>query len=79
MTRTVIRSKLGKDGVLHLDVPFGVSEASIDVNVTVEPVSTQPQMTQQEWQEWVMKMAGSIPDPEFKRHPQGEYEVRDPL
>lgn len=42
MTRTVIRSKLGKDGVLHLDVPFGVSEASRDVEVTVEPVSTQP-------------------------------------
>lgn len=79
MTRTVIRSKLGKDGVLHLDVPFGISEASRDVEVTVEPVSTGQQMTQEEWQEWVMKMAGSIPDPEFKRHPQGEFEVRDPL
>lgn len=78
MTRTVIRSKLGKDGVLHLDVPFGISEASRDVEVTVEPVMTQPQMTQEEWAAFINRTAGTWQG-EFTRPEQGEFETRDPL
>ena len=78
MTRTVIRSKLGKDGVLHLDVPFGASEASIDVDVTVEPVAKERLMTHEEWLAFLNRTAGAWQG-EFIRPEQGEFETRDPL
>ena len=38
-----------------------------------------PEMTQEEWRQFVMRMAGSIPDPTFRRHDQGTFEQRDEL
>jgi hypothetical protein len=37
MIRIVVKSKVGSDGVLHLDLPVGPAEANKDVQVTVEP------------------------------------------
>ena len=37
MTRTIIKSQIGTDGVLHLDIPMGVSEAGRQVQITIEP------------------------------------------
>jgi hypothetical protein len=36
-------------------------------------------MTQEEWRQFIAETAGSITDPGFRRHEQGEYEQRDPL
>lgn len=77
MTRMVIQSKIGGDGVLRLDVPVGVAAAEQVVQVTIEPVKKP--LTQEEWRQWVLSTAGSVPDPTFMRHPQGEYEERDEL
>lgn len=33
-----------------------------------------PNMTQDEWKQFVMRIAGSIPDPTFRRHDQGTFE-----
>lgn len=76
MTRMTIQSKIGPDGVLHLDVPVSVAAANQEVQVTIEPV---PAMTQEEWRRRVLASAGSIPDPTFMRHEQGQLEQRDPL
>lgn len=35
--------------------------------------------TQEEWRQKVEASAGSIPEPTFMRHDQGQYEHRDPL
>jgi len=78
MSRVEVISKVGSDGVLRLTVPLPKAEAGRDVRVTVEPVP-KPQMTQDEWRDFVRKMAGSITDPEFRRWEQGEYEEREPL
>jgi hypothetical protein len=36
-------------------------------------------MTQEEWRLFVLSTAGSISDPSFVRHDQGEYERREEL
>ena len=79
MDRMVVKSRVGGDGVLHLTLPVGVEEANKEVQITVEPLTPQKAMTQEEWEAWVDATAGSIPDPTFMRHPQGELEERDPF
>lgn len=36
MDRIIVRSKVGSDGVLHLQVPIGQAEADTGVHVTIE-------------------------------------------
>jgi hypothetical protein len=79
MTRITLNARVGADGVLRMTVPLGTQEADQEVQVTVEPVSRRKQMTQEEYAAWVQSMAGSITDPSFRRHEQGEYEEREPL
>ena len=80
MSRMVIKSKVGTDGVLHLDLPLGVAKANSDVQITIEAVAASAPiaMTESEWHEFIERMGGSWQG-EFERPPQGEYEVRDPL
>jgi len=78
MNRMVVKSIVGSDGVLHLDLPIGPTEANVEVQVTVEPVAKQA-MTTEAWRLWVQSMAGSVDDPLFERPAQGEYEIREPL
>lgn len=72
-----LKAKVGPDGVLHLDVPVGADGANHDVEVTVTPA--RPAMTREEWHRFVAETAGSITDPTFRRHEQGEFEERDSL
>jgi hypothetical protein len=41
MTRIVVNSQVGGDGVLHLDLPVGSAHAGKAVQVTVEPVTAE--------------------------------------
>lgn len=77
MTIIEVRSTVGDDGVLRLEVPLPRTEAGREVRVTGEraPPST---MTPEEWSRGVLNLAGRWLG-EFERPPQGEYEVRDPL
>ena len=77
MTRTVLKSRVGPDGVLAVAVPLGRAEANREVTVTIEPAPPTA-VTQDEWRAWVEKTAGSWQG-DFERMPQGEYEQRDPL
>jgi hypothetical protein len=80
MHRLVVQSRVGSDGVLHIDIPMGKEVADREVQVTIDPLqkSLAP-MTQDEWRQFVMETAGSITDPSFVRHEQGEYEQREAL
>jgi len=78
MNRIVVKSKVDSNGVLQLTLPVGLAEANREVQVTVEPVSTRI-ASQEEWRQFIMRTAGSITDPTFRRHEQGEYEEREPL
>ncbi len=77
MSPIVLTSKVGSDGVLQLTLPLGAAEANQEVNITVEPL--RPTLSQEEWRKRVLSTAGSIPDPTFIRHDQGEYEERTEL
>lgn len=78
MNRMVVHSRVGADGILHLTVPIGKADADREVQVTIDPVGSAP-MTQEEWRNFVLTTAGSITDPSFVRHEQGEYERREEL
>lgn len=78
MIRMVVKSRVGEDGVLHVEVPLGKSEANREVQVTIETGGTEA-MTQEEWRTFVKSAAGSVTDPTFQRHEQGAYERREEL
>lgn len=78
MNRLTLTSRIGPDGILQLNVPVGPGEANHEVRVTIEPNSAST-MTQDEWRQWVERLAGSITDPAFRRHDQGDYDLREAL
>lgn len=78
MTRKTISSRIGADGVLHLDVPLGEPEAGREVRVTIEPVANDRRMTREEWTAFLARTAG-VWQGEFERPEQGEYETRNSL
>jgi hypothetical protein len=79
MTRIEIHSRIGSDGVLTVRLPLGPAEANREVKVIVEAAEATDKKTQtaEEWRRFVEETAGSIADPSFIRHPQGEYEDRE--
>ena len=79
MNRMIVKSRVGADGVLRVALPVGVADADREVQVTVDPLTPSKPMTQAAWATWVESMAGSITDPTFRRHDQGEYEDREEM
>lgn len=77
MTRIVVTSKIGSDGVLHLHLPVGAAEADKEVQVTVEAAPS-ASMSPEEWHKIILSTAGAWQG-EFERPPQGDYEEREPL
>jgi hypothetical protein len=64
MNRMFLQSLVGADRALQISVPIGKQDAGRDVQVTIDPVRAgSPQMTQEEWREFVLRTAGSIPTP----------------
>ncbi len=80
---TVVTTHVGANGVLTLSVPLGKNDACKAVRVTVETMeeATAPGMPadRESWLRFIEKTAGSITDPTFERHSQGEFEEREPL
>jgi hypothetical protein len=81
MTRIELTSRVGPDGVLTLNLPLGPEEANAEVVITVQTANgkAHSDRNQQAWEAFVRTTAGSIADPTFRRHDQGEYEQREPL
>ncbi|MFN0016793.1 MAG: hypothetical protein ACKVP0_00960 [Pirellulaceae bacterium] len=67
MSRIIVKSKVGSDGVLQLTLPLGPGEANQEVSVTIESAAAAP-LSQEEWKRRILATAGSIPDPTFIRH-----------
>ena len=75
MTTLQTRASVGSDG--NVVIPVGKQEAGTEVFVTITPAP--PRLSQKEWEDIVNGTAGSIDDPTFFRHPQGDYEKREEL
>jgi hypothetical protein len=78
MDHKVLRSRVNPEGVLHIEIPLGVADAGKEVQVTIDPIEPAP-ISQEEWRRFILATAGSIDDPSFFRHDQGQYEIRESL
>jgi hypothetical protein len=75
-------SRVGDDGVLHVQVNLGRTEASKEVVVTVAPLPDSSDMLppdSQSWQEFVVATYGSCAGLGLERPDQGEFEVRESI
>jgi hypothetical protein len=62
MHRVTLRSHVGSDGILNLQMPSGVRDADVEVTVTVKDLSLTSQANQSEprgWQPGFFELAGS--------------------
>ncbi|MCL2647607.1 MAG: hypothetical protein FWD61_11470 [Phycisphaerales bacterium] len=77
MTVLHIQSKTDREG--KLQVAVGVPDADVDLVVVVKQDSQENPKTDEEWADAVLSLQGSIKDPSFRRHPQGDFPVRETL
>lgn len=59
-----VRTHVGSDGMLKLELPIGATDVDCEVTVTV-----QPQFTHEEWLAFIEETAGSLADDPIERLP----------
>ena len=72
--------RVGPDGLLTLPLPRGMADTDVEVVVIIHPVGPNgptPVTDPEAWKRFVADTSGSIEDPTFGRHEQGEFEQRD--
>jgi hypothetical protein len=74
MQTMTLQAHVGPDGVLKLEIPTGLTDVELDVVLTFHPRSPLPATPHT-----LKELIGSIDDPTFVRHPQGDYPQREPL
>ncbi len=78
-----MRSRTGPDGSLNIHVPTDVRDAEVDVVVVVRPVDRPAEGSDAEALGWppgfFERTFGSLAGSGLKRHPQGDYEIRDTI
>ena len=74
-----LRSQVGEDGILHLDIPVNIKGGELEITLTFETVKDEEDLTQLEWPNFIDKTYGSLADDPLIRYPQGEYEEREPI
>ena len=82
MQSITLRSHVGTDGILHLDVPVGLHDTDLEVTVTLKAVPPKMEKTPEElgWPPgFFERTAGAWQGEPLTRGAQGEYEKRDNL
>lgn len=77
MSRLIVHSKVGPDGVLRLNVPVGAIEADREMQITIEPVAPLG-ATSLEHSSWLDNIAGHWQG-DLERMPATTFESRDTL
>jgi hypothetical protein len=81
MQNIKLHSRVGSDGILHLEVPIEITDSEIEITIIVKPVYSQTETTKKSnWSPRFFKQtAGAWEGGQLKREPQGEYESREEL
>jgi len=78
MQSITLHSHVGEDGILHLDIPVGLTDAELEVTVTVQAVDSTP-----EGKGWppgfFEKTFGSLRDDPLVIDSEGVFEEREEL
>lgn len=82
MQSILIRSRVGADGMVHLDVPCSLTETEVEVIVILQPI-TQPAPGRTEGSAWppgfFESVVGGWEGEPLAREDEGEYETRKRL
>lgn len=82
MKSVTLRSHVGADGILNLQVPVGITNAELEVMVIVQPL-VQPELKTSEHTGWMPgffeEVIGSWEGEPLVRPDQGTYEIREEL
>jgi hypothetical protein len=68
-----VRTHVGSDGILKLELPVGATDVDCEVTIRIQP----PPLTREEWKAFIDATAGSLADDPIERGDQGTPEVRD--
>jgi len=83
MSQVMLRSHIGADGVLKLEVPTELPEMDVEVTLTMNPVeneSDEDAAVRNGWPPGFLEKAfGCLKDDPIERGPQGVFETREPL
>jgi hypothetical protein len=87
MQSMTLRSRVGRDGILRLEVPVGLADADTEVMVIVQPLNPPADKAPEDrspealgWPPGFFEQTfGCLRDELLVREPQGEYETRDEL
>ena len=77
MSRIILRSRVGVDGVLRLVVPVGSAEAEHQMQVTIESIPDEATGSS-DYANWLDRIAGEWQG-DFERLPTADFEQRDSL
>jgi hypothetical protein len=78
-----VRSRVGSDGMLHLQIPGGIKNTDLEVIVIFQPVAPATEAKTPEDLGWppgfFERTFGCFRDEPLVRGEQGEYEIREEL
>lgn len=81
MQSVKLKSQIGPDGILHLDIPVGLTNEELEVMVIFQTIGSKNGFSSSEALEWppnfFERTAGCLQDEALERHPQGEFEERE--
>ncbi len=81
MLKFKTRATVGSDGMVHLDLPFGPDHVGVEVEITIKSATEADWriLSQEEYRDRILRLAGSVDDPAFERPVQGVHDDREPL
>lgn len=79
MPKVFVRSHVGADGVLRIDIPTPMKDEDVEVTVTFKPVVEPPKKTPEElgWSPGFFEQTAGQWQGELVREPHGEPQERD--
>jgi hypothetical protein len=78
-----IRSHVGKDGILHLDIPLRITDKQVEIMVIYQPIETPKQQKTPEELGWppgfFERTYGSCQDDPIVIDSEGDFEEREEI